>query len=149
MSTICSYFYLIYFGILLIFVFFFLMIRRPPRSTRTDTLFPYTTLFRSHRADRCLYRHRRYRTRRWHALLHSALLRWRARPRRQAPQAHADRRGAAHLGLRRRLDDAGHRDAARPPRRGDLRGELYADATHGDVRQIGRASCRERECKYG
>src|SRR3546814_13659977 len=29
-----------------IFVFF-LMIRRPPRSTRTDTLFPYTTLFRS------------------------------------------------------------------------------------------------------
>src|SRR3546814_14037666 len=35
-------------------VFFFLMIRRPPRSTRTDTLFPYTTLFRSkpeHAAD--------------------------------------------------------------------------------------------------
>src|SRR3546814_3183830 len=29
--------------------FFFLMIRRPPRSTRTDTLFPYTTLFRSRR----------------------------------------------------------------------------------------------------
>src|SRR3546814_17017146 len=29
------------------FIFFFLMIRRPPRSTRTDTLFPYTTLFRS------------------------------------------------------------------------------------------------------
>src|SRR3546814_15112082 len=26
---------------------FFFMIRRPPRSTRTDTLFPYTTLFRS------------------------------------------------------------------------------------------------------
>src|SRR3546814_20921300 len=33
---------------------FFLMIRRPPRSTRTDTLFPYTTLFRSS--------FRRYRT---------------------------------------------------------------------------------------
>src|SRR3546814_8670443 len=31
------------------FCFFFLMIRRPPRSTRTDTLFPYTTLFRSPR----------------------------------------------------------------------------------------------------
>src|SRR3546814_973052 len=30
-------------------LFFFLMIRRPPRSTRTDTLFPYTTLFRSWR----------------------------------------------------------------------------------------------------
>src|SRR6187397_3537260 len=30
--------------------FFFLMIRRPPRSTRCTTLFPYTTLFRSARA---------------------------------------------------------------------------------------------------
>src|SRR3546814_17675529 len=29
-------------------IFFFLMIRRPPRVTRTDTLFPYTTLVRSH-----------------------------------------------------------------------------------------------------
>src|SRR3546814_15649563 len=27
------------------------MIRRPPRSTRTDTLFPYTPLFRSHRGE--------------------------------------------------------------------------------------------------
>src|SRR3546814_15202207 len=31
------------------YLVFFLMIRRPPRSTRTDTLFPYTTLFRSDR----------------------------------------------------------------------------------------------------
>src|SRR3546814_14104241 len=35
---------------IVMYIFFFLMIRRPPRSTRTDTLFPYTTLFRSHRA---------------------------------------------------------------------------------------------------
>src|SRR3546814_3149763 len=39
--------------------FFFLMIRRPPRSTRTDTLFPYTTLFRSNHAGEhgaiCIY----------------------------------------------------------------------------------------------
>src|SRR3546814_18606590 len=35
---------------------FFLMIRRPPRSTRTDTLFPYTTLFRSPRVTRRLWR---------------------------------------------------------------------------------------------
>src|SRR3546814_19752224 len=40
------------------FCFFFLMIRRPPRSTRTDTLFPYTTLFRSGCGRR---RHRRGR----------------------------------------------------------------------------------------
>src|SRR3546814_10079052 len=33
--------------LLRLFSLFFLMIRRPPRSTRTDTLFPYTTLFRS------------------------------------------------------------------------------------------------------
>src|SRR3546814_9784194 len=31
----------------MLYFFFFLMLRRPPRSTRTDTLFPYTTLFRS------------------------------------------------------------------------------------------------------
>src|SRR3546814_8487357 len=33
-------------------LFLFLMIRRPPRSTRTDTRFPYTTLFRSDRGQR-------------------------------------------------------------------------------------------------
>src|SRR3546814_8550010 len=37
---------------LYIIMLFFLMIRRPPSSTRTDTLFPYTTLFRSTGADR-------------------------------------------------------------------------------------------------
>src|SRR3546814_5326949 len=31
----------------MMWLFFFLMIRRPPRSTRTDTRLPYTTLFRS------------------------------------------------------------------------------------------------------
>src|SRR3546814_11607158 len=36
--------------------FFFLMIRRPPRSTRTDTLFPYTTLFRSRLAPAAVRR---------------------------------------------------------------------------------------------
>src|SRR3546814_15761737 len=37
----------VWYYFLVLFFFFFLMIRRPPRSTRTDTLFPYTTLFRS------------------------------------------------------------------------------------------------------
>src|SRR3546814_13210687 len=41
------YFFFSVFLSLLSILFFFLMIRRPPRSTRTDTLFPYTTLFRS------------------------------------------------------------------------------------------------------
>src|SRR3546814_13820530 len=36
-------------------VFVLLMIRRPPRSTRTDTLFPYTTLFRSKQYPRPVF----------------------------------------------------------------------------------------------
>src|SRR3546814_20735801 len=39
--------FLFFLFLLFIYFFFFLMLRRPPRSTRTDTLFPYTTLFRS------------------------------------------------------------------------------------------------------
>src|SRR3546814_7551243 len=42
------------FSISLWCIFFFLMIRRPPRSTRTDTLFPYTTLFRSDKDNRMI-----------------------------------------------------------------------------------------------
>src|SRR3546814_2101443 len=38
--------------------FVFLMIQRPPRSTRTDTRFPYTTLFRSTHGPRLPARHR-------------------------------------------------------------------------------------------
>src|SRR3546814_17647816 len=45
---ICFLFYYIYILFQEVYIYFvFLMIRRPPRSTRTDTLFPYTTLFRS------------------------------------------------------------------------------------------------------
>src|SRR3546814_8869269 len=37
------------------------MLRRPPRSTRTDTLFPYTTLFRSLRSDDVVHRTGKFR----------------------------------------------------------------------------------------
>src|SRR3546814_16088483 len=55
MCFVCFFLYCFYYLIFVFFYmcfvyywfFFFLMIRRPPRSTRTDTLFPYTTLFRS------------------------------------------------------------------------------------------------------
>src|SRR5213594_5020514 len=43
------------------FFFFFLMIRRPPRSTQAFTLFPYTTLFRSTRTALLLSEGRDYR----------------------------------------------------------------------------------------
>src|SRR3546814_3819844 len=49
---------------LILLFFFFLMIRRPPRSTRTDTLFPYTTLFRSRCPCRCMAVRRRWLLRR-------------------------------------------------------------------------------------
>src|SRR3546814_7576877 len=42
---------------LVVICFFFLMIRRPPRSTRKDTLFPYTTLFRSMAVGSPMSRH--------------------------------------------------------------------------------------------
>src|SRR3546814_11813404 len=44
-------------------LFFFLMIRRPPRSTRTDTLFPYTTLFKQADGTNLGHRQRRFRPR--------------------------------------------------------------------------------------
>src|SRR3546814_3338142 len=47
---ICCHVFLVVSVVVFSSFFFFLMIRRPPRSTRTDTLFPYTTLFRSHTA---------------------------------------------------------------------------------------------------
>src|SRR3546814_12352079 len=45
--TLCIFLLFWLFFVFTSSIFFFLMIRRPPRSTRTDTLFPYTTLFRS------------------------------------------------------------------------------------------------------
>src|SRR3546814_14304704 len=117
-------------GVLIWFcLVFFLMIRRPPRSTRTDTLFPYTTLFRS-------------------AVLAAGDLV------RRRPAAG----GAGHLGIarraavRRRPLLAGRAAQPRGGRGGSLRGRPLGGAqlrAHGrDQGQIGRASCRERVCQY-
>src|SRR3546814_14422093 len=67
-------------------LFFFLMIRRPPSSTRTDTLFPYTTLFRSWQRPK---RNRGNPTDRTHkdGYRHWAMPRWRSH-RGVAPLAH-------------------------------------------------------------
>src|SRR3546814_1635139 len=56
--VLSSFFYCLCFLFLFLYILslFFLMIRRPPRSTRTDTLFPYTTLFRSPVSDGDQYR---------------------------------------------------------------------------------------------
>src|SRR3546814_20546171 len=90
---------------IMIYLFFVLMIRRPPRSTRTDTLFPYTTLFRSEeRAQRA-------------ARLHLSLQISGARRERPANAAPHDRRDdrfargarARHLCARRRAARFQHR----------------------------------------
>src|SRR3546814_16718012 len=112
----------------------FLMIRRPPRSTRTDTLFPYTTLFRSdlEELDGEFERSR-------YAMLPRRQLEWR------------DQRG----------DIAHHEYLARADVEYLCR--INAAVGTGDdhhlrclpllqlfpaVVQIGRASCRERVCQY-
>src|SRR3546814_6961662 len=102
------------------------MLRRPPRSTRTDTLFPYTTLFRSRR------RLRRGSSRR-------------AQP--DAALAALCRFGVRLLHLRPRLHGREGRRAARPRRHlGDLRtGERH----HRDDRVAQAARARWRAARRG
>src|SRR3546814_15788964 len=134
------------------------MIRRPPRSTRTDTLFPYTTLFRSAEAaaDDRTNEQLQYDT-----LL--AVLRTGAAA--DPDQAFGDRqpgvrilvearslenpteRGRATVAGVGHLEDGG---AALP---GGVIESYLCDAGDltiaADGSEIGRASCRERGCQYG
>src|SRR3546814_18102490 len=114
------------------------MIRRPPRSTRTDTLFPYTTLFRSVvlwravvrpiDAARVSARERLLEAADRHAAIQAKVKMLKALPRAQAsgpavPLEQFVGRSAAEAGLS--LERA------------------HAQGT------IGRASCREGGCQYG
>src|SRR3546814_6268684 len=74
------------------------MIRRPPRSTRTDTLFPYTTLFRSRRGKgarrgSALHAHR---IRHGAQPLHRTRLCYRHWPERRRHRSDGDRRSEEH-----------------------------------------------------
>src|SRR3546814_18180349 len=51
LASVLIYYMIFVHALLCVLLCFFLVLRRPPRSTRTDTLFPYTTLFRSHSTD--------------------------------------------------------------------------------------------------
>src|SRR3546814_11241080 len=104
------------------------MIRRPPRSTRTDTLFPYTTLFRSAEARIVLG------------------------PRAQRPVVlgdagvgQVDEVGIAHVVQRRAQ---GQRAVV--PVQADLRAVrgFRIEAGVAEFDEIGRASGRERVCQY-
>src|SRR3546814_12651954 len=120
------------------------MIRRPPRSTRTDTLFPYTTLFRSLRDSLLSYTaalNRRAQTLRYLYTLAMFLvtpllvLRLLARGLRSQPHAW---RWAERFGF---FDAPGFSVS------------LWVHAVsvgevNAAVPQIGRGSCRERVCRY-
>src|SRR3546814_15824233 len=104
------------------------MIRRPPRSTRTDTLFPYTTLFRSgrhafHQPEGSSGHERRAEM---DHLVHQdpAIIELRAGRLLADLQQHGAAAAAAHLA------------------------ELDAGAATHRRGEIGRASCRERVCQY-
>src|SRR3546814_15110797 len=106
--------------------FFFLMIRRPPRSTRTDTLFPYTTLFRSTASRSPASRS----TVRFWPISRCTSPRpstpWWRRRKPPCPPRRPDRPSLA-------------RSTARPYSEGGRHhGPLFVD--------LGRASCRERGC---
>src|SRR3546814_12156981 len=112
------------------------MIRRPPRSTRTNTLFPYTTLFRSPAHRRILL----------HRILIDVHIGERLVP--------ADVDGAKdHRPIARRVEYVAI-EALLPlalrQRRGDQ--ELKLGAEQSDAaragQEIGRASCRERVGQY-
>src|SRR3546814_12329798 len=116
------------------------MIRLPPKSTRTDTLFPYPTLFRSRRAIDLIGRAIAQvpGQAEWHGNLATALLA-------------AGRPAEAEAGYRRAitLDPRyveGHYNLANLLR---SRGDAAAAAAEFEIAlEIGRASCRERVCKY-
>src|SRR3546814_17024119 len=107
------------------------MIRRPPRSTRTDTLFPYTTLVRSRRvAPRIVENGARRIARDGYV----GLVAVPRQPDFLAVEAVIVEAEFLHRILGRRIDAAGN---ARPV-------AFVVDAAE----QIGRASCRERVCPY-
>src|SRR3546814_20182863 len=127
------------------FVYFFLIMRRPPRSTRTDTLVPYTTRFRAH--------------------VDGVALSYRQRLVRRVPADDRVRDGRGDGGYllrplvsgRRRRDDGGG-GAAVPARDLPPQDRRVARASTGFQRvfdeplegggEIGRESCRERVCQY-
>src|SRR3546814_19291469 len=120
------------------YFFFFLMIRRPPRSTRTDTLFPYTTLFRSLPAGR-----RRVRP--------PVAAELQARVRREGVLLAFGFRNLARG--RRHAADARpfHVAPARPPHRSertaDDHSRLASEISHlRRGNESGRAWCREKGC---
>src|SRR3546814_11367762 len=109
------------------------MIRRPPRSTRTDTLFPDTTLFRAGGTTRTAGRH---------------LIRIHQEP--EVPITQED----LNMAIDSLLFIDGELRAAEGGKTydniGPWTGEVIGQAANASAtEEIGRESCRERVCRYG
>src|SRR3546814_19887560 len=108
------------------------MIRRPPRSTRTDTLFPYPTLFRSADAHGEHAAARRAR-----AMAAVAV---------EPPEIAVARIQGAGRGAG--VDPRFRQDPRLAPLPATLHQQPDPGMVAGRDEQIGRASCRERVCQY-
>src|SRR3546814_19739863 len=130
------------------------MIRRPPRSTRTDTLFPYTTLFRSYSSPASIFSFSVRIGLSVSAPRHAALpaiVDAVGEPRRGqlARDLGALQPDARQHGTRQRLALGGFGQGKDPcVQVGVLELRRVALLQRAPDRQIGRASCREGVCQY-
>src|SRR3546814_19570334 len=124
------------------------MIRRPPISTRTDTLFPYTTLFRSGRHEPALAI-RKPGSQGANLATRSAgsteIAGWPTCEARAPPDHEATESGL--LPKRTTCGEAEHRGPMTKPMRRTTQTSTYRSGLFG--RKIGRAACREGVCQYG
>src|SRR3546814_13270062 len=153
-----SYSYSIYLLRILSCIFcFFLMIRLPPRSTRTDTLFPYTTLFRSRgNRRRDSDRHRLHEPRRL-SRPHAGLDRREGhRPRRHPLRGRLRPADPAEVVPPAPHELKGQEPAGKPgqqngPLRGRLSKRLISSAKRSEERRVGKecvSTCRTRWSRY-
>src|SRR3546814_19780985 len=126
----------------------FLIIRQPPRSTRTDTLCPYTTLFRSHCCDR---QRRADLALGGHVTQREGDDADQGIGHRKAPLA-CEGAAIAEDQARQRSERNGGgqkiRDVPGEPASEAKQTKCPESAHTASVVQIGRASCRERVCQY-
>src|SRR3546814_15952649 len=120
------------------------MLRRPPRSTRTDTLFPYTTLFRSLFVADEVENALTYLREIFLPVLPSLYARWERELGYRPPSF---LRAGSWIGGDRDGNPYVQADSLRLAlsRACEAAIDHYLDAFH----EIGRASCRERVCQYG
>src|SRR3546814_18838372 len=119
------------------------MIRRPPRSTRTDTLFPYTTLFRS-RVVRVSYAE-------LVAATNFSFLRGASHPGEMVKVAVALKYDAIGIADRNSVAGVVRAHVALKELREEFGAAITCRLLVGarPVFEIGRESCRERGCQYG